>query len=36
MVELPKVTTAINPEVTELIEKITNLENKLDAMDAKG
>ena len=35
MVEPPKVTTAINPEVTKLIEKITNLENKLDAMDAK-
>jgi FimV-like protein len=29
------VVTVISPEVTELLEKITNLENKLDAVDAK-
>jgi FimV-like protein len=31
----PQVVTVISPEVTELLEKITNLENKLDAVDAK-
>jgi FimV-like protein len=34
-VQAPQVITVISPQVTELLEKITNLENKLDAMDAK-
>ena len=32
--ELPEVSRVMSPSVTEILEKITNLENKVDAMDA--
>ncbi len=32
--QLPEVSQVMSPSVTELLEKMTNLENKVDAMDA--
>ena len=32
--ELPKLSRVMSPSVTEILEKMTNLENKVDAMDA--